>query len=114
MNAVETSRFLPEKIRVICDRLREHQSELVVMYGKEQQPSWNAIAKCYAGREFPTESFSGLLPKTYVLHFGPTTMVSTPHSSRTVWNGTKYVWHDYWKELGLKLRAPKSLPKLKD
>lgn len=103
--ALETSPFLPERVALICHRLREHQPKLVVMYGREQMPSWNTIAKGYAGREFPTESFDGLLPKTHVLHYGPTTMVSTPHSSRTVWDGTKYVWHHYWKRLGRQLQS---------
>ncbi|HEV2395749.1 MAG TPA: hypothetical protein VGS27_02245 [Candidatus Sulfotelmatobacter sp.] len=104
LTAVGTEHFLPERIRAICDRLREHQPDLVLMYGRKQQPSWNAIAKCYAGREFPPEGSYGLVPKAYVLHNGPTRMVSTPHSSRTVWDGTRYIWHDYWKALGLKLR----------
>jgi hypothetical protein len=107
LNAADTSPFLKERIRIVCDRLRECQPKLVIMYGREQQPSWNAIVKCYSGREFPPESFCNLLPKTYVLRYGTTTMVSTPHSSRTVWDGTKYVWHDYWRKLGLELRALK-------
>jgi hypothetical protein len=72
--------------------------------GKKQMPSWNKIAKGYAEREFPPESFDGL-PTTYLLPDKPTIMVCTPHSSRPIRDGSRFLGHEYWKELGLKLRA---------
>jgi hypothetical protein len=97
--ALDTSRFLPERIAVICERLRQHQPKLVLMYGINQKTKnfWNKIAKCYAGREFPSVMFEDF-PNTYVLRQAITTLVCTPHPT-----SRPKPPHQYWNKLGTRL-----------
>ncbi|WP_433971024.1 hypothetical protein [Tunturiibacter lichenicola] len=41
---IDRKQFRNERIGVICDKLREHQPRLVVMYGKGEKQCWQQIA----------------------------------------------------------------------
>jgi hypothetical protein len=91
--ATNTGPFLPERIKVIRERIREHRPRLVVMYGLEQRPSYEQIAEA----KFPRE------PAPFFCK-GPTLIALAPHPVSRIRVGDKYVGNDYWIELGKKLR----------
>jgi hypothetical protein len=101
--ALDTSAFLEERIQAICQRMRTHRPELVIMYGREQMESWDAIARAVAGRTFPDNTETDL-PKTNILVHACTALCCTPHPSRPVRDGDRYLGNEYWTRLGLKLR----------
>jgi hypothetical protein len=91
--ATDTSRFLPERIELIRQRIRDHQPKLVVMYGHEQRESFEKIA----GRPFPPEPDP-------VLSDGPTTLAFTFHPVSRICERGKYLGNQYWTRMGKKLR----------
>jgi hypothetical protein len=101
--------FLPERIEAICQRMLTHRPELVVMYGRMQWKSWNAIAKAVTGRGFPDDTEHDL-PKTSFLVHGRTILCRTPHPSRPIRVGTQYLVNEYWTRLGRKLRDLRNHP----
>jgi hypothetical protein len=79
----ETGFFLHERIEHIRGKIRDHRPKLVVMYGRQQKESWNAIGRAIAGRQFPQDDSSpGILPKTNVLFQPPTILICTPCSKQ--------------------------------
>jgi hypothetical protein len=86
--AADTSPFLPERIQVIRDRIREHRPRLVVMYGLDQRSSYEQIVQ----DQFPPE------PVPFFCE-GPTLLVLTPHPVSRIREG-----NEYWTRLGSKLR----------
>jgi hypothetical protein len=104
--AKDTGMLLPSRIEHMCGKIRNYRPKLVVMYGREQKDSWNAIGRAIAGCEFPLDdSAPGQLPKTNVLRHGPTILVCTPHPSRPIKDGTVYLGNEYWIRLGKALRS---------
>jgi hypothetical protein len=104
--AKDTGNLLPGRIGHMCGKIRDYRPELVVMYGREQKDSWNAIGRAIAGCEFPPdESAPDQLPKTNVLRSGHTILVCTPHPSRPIKEGTLYLGNEYWTRLGRALRS---------
>jgi hypothetical protein len=101
--ALDTIAFRQERIQAICQRMLTHRPKLVIMYGRMQMESWNAIAKAMTGRALADDSEADL-PKTNILVQGCTTLCCTQHPSRPVWDGKRYLGNEYWTRLGLKLR----------
>jgi hypothetical protein len=103
--AKDTLRFLPERIRIISRRMLDHRPKLVVMYGREQKPSWNAIARSFAGSDVPPDDTeSSELPRTNILEHESTILVCTPHPSRPISDGVRWLGDEYWIRLGNKLK----------
>ena|SRR5271165_7330350 len=99
--AKDTRRFLLERTGIISRRMLDHRPKLVVMYGREQRPSWNAIASSFAESEFPPDCTElDQLPRTNILEHESTILVCTPHPSRPIWNGVQWLGDEYWKRLG--------------
>jgi len=76
------AQYLPERIEVICGRIRDHRPKLVVVYGRTQ----------IAGITFPPE------PKNFV-RCGPTVLAFARHPNARAHEGDQY-----WIELGRHLR----------
>jgi hypothetical protein len=91
--ATDTSPYLPERINVIRERIREHRPRLVVMYGLDHRPPLEQIAEAKIPRE-PAPFFCK----------GPTLIALAPHPVSRIKVGDKYVGNDYWIDLGKKLR----------
>jgi hypothetical protein len=103
--AKDTTLFLSERIEYMRNKIRNHRPKLVVMYGREQWNSWKAIANAVPGCEsLSDDSAPGQLPKTSILTDKTTILVCTPHPSRPIWDGTKYLGNEYWIRLGNNLR----------
>jgi len=86
--ATDTSPFLPERIQVIREKIREHRPRLVAMYGLDHRSPYEQIAES----QIPPE------PDPFFCK-GPTLLVLTPHPVSPIRGG-----NDYWIELGKKLR----------
>jgi len=78
----DRERFREARIETIRRRMRDHQPELVVMYGKEP---WSALA----GQEIPDDR---------ILTLGSMTLAVTPHPNK------RGLTDAYWKHLGQTLR----------
>lgn len=76
--------FLPERIKLIRDRMRENHPQLVVMYGARQRQRWEKIA----GGSFPPEN---------ILVSNGTILAFTRHP-------VSY-GNAYWEDLGQRLRS---------
>ena len=107
----DTSRFLPERIETISRRMRDHRPKFVLMYGREQKSSWNAIARSFAGSEFPLDSTGPEeLPWTDILTRESTILVCTPHPSRPIRDGVRWLGDEYWIKLGKTLKRSNTNP----